>query len=321
MINWGIVGTGHIANKFAKAVTKVEDSNLLAVASRTLDKAKEFGTEYGAKKFYGSYEEMAADPEIDAVYISTPNTMHMENTLLFLKNKKAVLCEKPIAMNSEETKKMIDCARENGVFLMEAMWTRFLPVLKMAKEAVINGVIGDVKCVTANFGYALPEGYPDTGRLIGKELGGGALLDIGIYPLSFANWIMGKPKKIQSMIVNYHTGVDLTTAMQLMYEHGEMAILFCTFSADIETAARIYGTKGSIYLPKFYMGEEITIELQTGEMKHFKIPHRVNGFEYEIEEVNNCLKNKKLESDVISLDESYEIMKQIDEMLNGSYVL
>lgn len=218
-IRWGIIGTGTIANIFAADLLLVEDGILQAVASRGLEKAEAFGRKYKSVKSYGTYEELAEDPDVDVVYIATPHVLHKENTLLCLNNKKAVLCEKPIAINAIDTKEMIDCARANGVFLMEAMWTRFLPQIKWVREVIENGEIGDVRWIKADFGYAIGADYPSSGRLLNKELGGGSLLDVGIYPLSFVHMIMKKdPVKICSSLVIGDTGVDLAFVGHFIYD-------------------------------------------------------------------------------------------------------
>ncbi|MBC7959106.1 MAG: Gfo/Idh/MocA family oxidoreductase, partial [Vallitaleaceae bacterium] len=180
VIRWGILGTGTIANTFAGDLNLVKTGVLGAVASRGLEKAEAFAKKYGAAKFYGSYEELAKDPEIDAIYVASPHSQHKENTLLCLNHKKAVLCEKPFAINATEAAEMIECAKKNGVFLMEAMWTRFLPNIKYVNEIIEKGEIGAIRWLKADFGFALPEDFPASHRLLNKELGGGALLDVGI---------------------------------------------------------------------------------------------------------------------------------------------
>lgn len=314
-IRWGIIGTGTIANTFAADLLLVEDGILQAVASRGLEKAEAFGRKYKSVKSYGTYEELAEDPDVDVVYIATPHVLHKENTLLCLNNKKAVLCEKPIAINAIDTKEMIDCARANGVFLMEAMWTRFLPQIKWVREVIENGEIGDVRWIKADFGYAIGADYPASGRLLNKELGGGSLLDVGIYPLSFVHMIMKKdPVKICSSLVIGDTGVDLAFVGHFIYDQGEVATLFSAVQAETEQEVHISGTKGAIHIPNCWFGDEVTVTYANGEKQYRKIPRKGKGYTYEIEEVNKLLREGRLESDINPLDETLKIMRFADEI-------
>ncbi len=315
IIRWGILGTGTIANTFARDLLLVEDGILQGVASRDLEKAKAFGSQYGAVSCYGSYEELVQDPDIDAVYIATPHVFHKENSMLCLRAKKAVLCEKPMAINALEAKEMIDCARENEVFLMEAMWTRFLPHIKWVRELIEKGEIGQIKWIKADFGFGLNEDYPESGRLLNKTLAGGSLLDVGIYPISFVNMIMKRePIKKSTSLFMGSTGVDLSFVGHFIYDDGAVATMFSSVNVNSEQEVHIAGTKGSVYLPNCWFGDEAIVTYENGEKCHRKMPKKGKGYTYEIEEVNKLLKAGRLESENISLNESLRIMEFVDEI-------
>lgn len=321
IIRWGILGTGTIANTFATDLLLVESGVLQAVASRDLDKAKAFGSQYNSVSCYGTYEELAKDPEVDVIYIATPHIFHKENTILCLNHKKAVLCEKPFAINSEEVREMIDCARTNGVFLMEAMWTRFLPQIVWVREIIEKGEIGQVKWIKADFGFALSDDYPESGRLLNKELGGGSLLDVGIYPISFANMIMKKdPIQINSSLVMGTTGVDLAFVGHFIYDQGEVATMFSAVKTETEHEVHISGTKGSIHIPNCWFGNEVIVTYSNGEKCHRKMPIKGKGYTYEIEEINSLLRLGSLESDIMPLDETLKIMQFVDEISSKNKV-
>ena len=213
IINWGILGPGKIAKKFALGLSYVPNANLYAAASRSLEKAKDFSAEMGADKAYGSYTEMLNDPKVDAIYIATPHVFHYEHTLLCLKHKKHVLCEKPFAMNKDQVKEMIDFAQKQDTFLMEAMWTHFLPHFKYTKEVIKSGKYGKVLAMEADFGFDAP--FNANSRIYNKSLGGGSLLDIGIYPIFAALNFLGKPEKIEATakMTKTEVGLDHTGGM------------------------------------------------------------------------------------------------------------
>lgn len=318
-IRWGIIGTGTIANTFAADLQLIEGAVLQAVASRELDKAEVFGYKHQAIKSYGSYEALAADPDVDVVYISTPHVLHKENTILCLNHKKAVLCEKPMATNAEDTREMIDCAKVNGVFLMEAMWTRFLPQVQWVRDLIDAGEIGDIRWMKADFGFALEPDYPITGRLLNKALGGGSLLDVGIYPLSFVQMIMKKdPVKICSSLVMGATDVDLSCVGHFIYDQGEVATIFSSIQVTTEQEVHISGTKGAIHIPNCWFGDEATITYANGDIQHRKVPRHGKGYTYEIEAVNKCLKDGQLESAIHPLDQTLKIMELADQIYHLS---
>ena len=312
-INWGIIGPGNIAHKFAHDLMLSKTAQLYGVASRDPERAKNFGRKYKAVKHYGSYAELAADPDIDVVYIATPHTFHFENTMLCLKEGKAVLCEKPMGMNSGEVKAMIDEARSRNLFLMEAIWTRFIPGTIKMLELVHGGAIGSINFIRADFGFRAGPDRPE--RVFNKSLGGGSLLDIGIYPLYLALLLLGMPTDLKAMARMSKTEVDSFCAMLLDYRNGAKAVLESTFEADTPTEAYIYGEKGTIHMhPQFHHTQKLSL-FQEGELrKKFDIQYTGNGYYHEIEEVHNCLLNGKTESDKIPLSVSMDLMTLLDRV-------
>lgn len=313
-IKWGIIGLGNIANKFAQAVTKMEDCQLLAVASRTKEKAEEFGHKYGVtgEKCYGTYEELVKDEEVEVIYIALPHSMHKEISMLCLKNKKAVLCEKPVTLNEAEVLEVIQCAKENRTFFMEAMKTRFLPVHTKVKELIEQGTIGEVRLLQADFGFY--ETFDPENRLFNPELGGGALLDVGIYPISYSAFLLGNsPLSIKSSVYIGKTGVDENITVNLSYENGVEAQLYGAINLNTKREANIIGTKGIICVPRFSSGDRLILKVE-GKEEIYDFPFEINGFEYQIREVNNCLKDGKLESGIMSWKDSIEVMKILDKV-------
>lgn len=312
-VRWGILGAGSIAHKFATGFGGVEDGELYAVGSRSLEKANEFADKFNIPKRYGSYEELVSDPDVDAIYVATPHSFHKEHTILCLNAGKGVLCEKPIAVNAREVEEMVECARKNNAFLMEAMWTRFLPIYYKVEEWIEQGLIGDVHMVVADFGFRA--GINPEGRLFNPSLAGGALLDVGIYVVSLASLIMKKPPaKIVSMANLGETGVDEQSSVILGYDEGQMAILYTAIRTNTKQEARIIGSKGSIYIPSFWNATTAILEIPGQEDQVVEIPHLVNGYCYEAQEVNRCIKEGKIESDRMTWEESISIMKTLDEL-------
>jgi len=312
-IRWGILGAGSIARKFAAGLKVVAGSELLAVGSRSIDKARDFAVEFNIPKAYGSYEEMVKDPEIDVVYVATPHTFHKTHTILCLNNGKAVLCEKPFGVNAKEVEEMVDAARKNNLFLMEAMWTRFLPVMYKVRDWIADGAIGEVRMVTADFGFRA--NLNPQGRLFNLELGGGALLDVGVYTVSFAYMIFGgAPERITGMAHIGETGVDEQAAMILGYKNGELAILHTAIRTSTFQEARIIGTNGSIIIPDFWRATSATLKVDGRDEENVEIPFDANGYCYEAREVERCLREGKLQSELMTWDESISILRTMDEL-------
>jgi len=312
-IRWGILGPGRIAKKFALGLKYIPDAKLVAVGSRTHEKAAAFAAEFDVPFAYGSYEALVADSQVDVVYVATPHPMHHEATLLCLKAKKAVLCEKPFTLNERECQELVDCARRENVFLMEAMWTRFLPPMVLVREWLAQGLIGEPRMVMADFGFRTD--WNPAGRALNPHLGGGALLDVGIYPLALASMVFGgAPLKMVSQCHLGETGVDEQSAMVLSYPRGALAVLTCAVRTQTPHEARILGTEGSIYLPGFWHAEQATLTRSGKEPETFT-PVRVgNGYNYEAIEVGRCLRAGLKESPVMSLSESLATMRTMDTL-------
>ena len=311
-IRWGIIGAGHIAVKFATALNSLTDTELTAIASRSIDKAYEFAERFHVGKAYGSYEELVKDSDIDVIYIATPHTEHKKNASLCITHGKAVLCEKSFTVNQREAEVLITLAKEHKIFLMEAMWTKFLPVTRMVKQWIDEKRIGKVKYLQASFGFQSE--FNPSSRLYDLHLAGGALLDVGVYPISYATFLMGRmPDKVVSSAVLGRSKVDEMNAIILQYEDGTIAELSSSITGNIGTDATIVGEKGRIFVPTFWSAEKAELYDSNGKLvETYALPFTSNGFVYEIEEVNRCLREGKLQSDVIPHEETLAVMKLMD---------
>lgn len=311
-IRWGIIGLGGIANKFATDLLTVEDSELYAVASRTQDKADDFAKKFNATKAYSSYEDLANDSNVDAVYIATPHVFHKENTLLCLKNGIAVLCEKPFAMNSSEVSEMIDCAKANNVLLMEALWTYFLPHYRYVLDLIQKKEYGDILKLKADFGFK-PE-FDDTSRVIKKSLGGGSLLDIGIYPIFAGLSLLGVPKEIEASATFFDNEVDSSCSMIFHYPDNVEAHLKSTFLEGTPTEANLYCEKATIKInTQFHRPTNITIITQEKE-ETIDFDYSTIGYNFEVVHFNSLLKQGKIESDIMTFSFSKKLMKTLDKV-------
>lgn len=312
-IRWGILSTGRIAKVFARGLKFLPDAELVAVGSRTISSAKKFGAEFQIPRCHGSYQALVADPAVDIIYVATPHNLHRENSLLCLKAGKAVLCEKPFTINAGQAKTVIDFARQKRLFLMEAMWTRFIPAITKVRELVAQGIIGEVRMITADFGFH--GNFEEEGRLFNPAYGGGALLDVGIYPLSFASMILGTPTKITSLAHLGQTGVDEAAAIILEHAPGQLAVLTTAIRIDTPVEATIMGCKGRIRIhPPFIAPNKITISQTDKPDQVIEIPYDGNGYNYQAAEAMRCLRTGKTESEIMPLDESYQIMQTMDKM-------
>lgn len=316
-IKWGIIGLGNIANKFAQTVKVMETVELEAVASRSKEKSEAFGKLYDvqAHKCYGSYEELIKDESIDVVYIAVPHVFHKEISILCLKSGKGVLCEKPVTLNEGEIKEVINVAKDNKMFFMEAMKTRFLPINQKVKEIISQGVLGDIRLLQADFGFS--SAFDPKDRLYNKDLGGGALLDVGIYTISYSSFIFGNnPKDIKSNLYIGKSGVDECVSINIEYEEGKQSQLYAAINLDTVRDANIIGTKGRIRIPKFSNADAAYIFID-GKEEKIEIPFEINGFEYQINEVVNCINKGKLQSEIMSWKDSIEIMNIMDSVKNN----
>lgn len=313
-IRWGIVGTGNIAASFAKALNSMEDSVLKGVASRKDKRAREFADRFKIERAYGSYEDLAKDPDIDVIYIAVPHTEHKNVARLCICNRKAVLCEKPFTINSKDTEEIINLAKEYDVFLMEAMWTRFLPANIKVKQWIMDGRIGRVLHIKASFGFRAD--FDPQGRLYNPSLGGGALLDVGIYPLSYTTFLLDKvPDRILSSAVMSTTGVDEQNVFVFQYNNGILADLSSAISAETGHDALIIGEKGFIKVDKFWMAQSARLyDNNYRSLEEYNEPFKANGYEYEAAEVNRCLLKGLKTSPLNPLSETLSNMRLMDEI-------
>lgn len=311
--NWGIIGLGKIAHKFASDLDKLPQANLQAVASRSEEKAREFAFQYGANRFYGSYDKMLEDGNLDVVYVATVHIAHCDIAVKCLQAGIAVLCEKPFAVNSREVQKMIAAAKKNEVFLMEAFWTRFLPTILKTQELIDNGRIGRLRSIKADFGFKAD--FKPEGRLLNLALGGGALLDIGIYPVFLALLLMGKPEKIRSLAHLGSTGVDEEIGMLFHYVEGQMAHLHASIRTNTKTEAFIYGDEGVIHIQTRWHAPASMNLWRYGERpENFQFFYKGIGYYFEAEEVMRSLDEGKLESDLLPLSFSEDLMSVLDSI-------
>ncbi|MDC7233210.1 MAG: Gfo/Idh/MocA family oxidoreductase [Spirochaetales bacterium] len=314
-INWGIIGCGGIAKMFVSSIRAVENSNLFAVASRTPGKAKDFSGKHGIESYYSDYESLLQIDELDAVYIATTANFHFENVKLVLESGKSVLCEKPFTVNADELKELIQIACERNLFMMEGMWTRFLPAMVQLRELLDKGKIGKVKQLRATFGFQLADNINH--RLLDTSLAGGALLDTGVYPLSFANMVMKeKPVKVQALADIGESSVDEQSAYLLKYASGALGILDSTISAGVVSRAEVMGTKGSIQISDKFLGaDELILNRPGQEPLCMSFPYdKEASFKFEIEAASEAIRLGKLEHEIMSLSDSLQIIETMDKI-------
>ena len=311
-IRWGILGPGKIARKFATGLQVAPGAELVAVGSRTQEKAETFADEFNAPHRHGSYEALAADPDVDVIYVATPHPQHMDATLLCLEHGKAVLCEKPIAMNLRQAEKMVAAAREKNLFLMEAMWTRFRPAVRKAVELVDQGAIGAPELLTIAVGWG--SSFDLSSRLFDKELGGGILLDGGIYPISLASHFLGKPQAIASLAHMAPSKVDDQAGVVFSYESGAIASIAFSSRVTPHAIATLVGTEGRIeFHEDWHKPEGLTLRRKDGSTESFDYTlTEGNGYQYEAMHVMECLRAGKTESDIMPLDETLAVMETVD---------
>jgi predicted dehydrogenase len=311
IIRWGILGPGRISRTFAAGLSEAEGAELAAVGSRSAERAGAFAAEFGCARSWGSYEELAADPEVDAVYVGTPHTCHEQNVLLCLGAGKHVLVEKPFAINAEQTGRMIRAARENDRLLMEAMWTRFLPTLVRVREIVARGDIGEVRMVTADFGFRAP--HDPRSRLFDPALGGGSLLDLGVYPLTLASMLCGEPSEVRALANLGATGVDEEAAVILKHRGGELAVIHAALRFDTPRHAFILGTAGRIEIMfPWWASSQLRLQVRDQPEELLHLPHRGGGYAHEAEEFMDLVRTGARDSQVMPLAESLSIMKTMD---------
>lgn len=310
-IRWGIIGLGNIANKFATDLAEVENAELVAVAARNQQRADEFAVKYNSKKAYNSYAALAKDADVDAVYIATPHSFHKEHSILCLQHKKAVLCEKPLAMNLQEVTEMIAVAKENNVLLMEALWTFFLPHFRYVLDIVKSEELGKLKSLEADFGFFRE--FDTTSRLFKKEVGGGSLLDIGIYPIFAALATLGKPDAINANATFFENGADSSCTMSFYYENAK-ATLKSTLLEKTETEAVFTFEKATVKINRQFHEPTTVLIIQNNKEEVIKFDCETIGYNFEIEHFNQMLREHKKESTIMSFDFSVNLIKTLDKV-------
>ncbi|RME51029.1 MAG: gfo/Idh/MocA family oxidoreductase [Caldilineae bacterium] len=312
-IRWGILGPGNIAKKFATGLAALEDADLLAVASRSRERADAFADQFGAPRRYTAYEDLVNDPDVDIIYVATPHSYHMEHTLLSLDAGKPVLCEKPFAINAKQAQRMVDRAQEQGLFLMEAMWTRFLPHMQALKRRIEDGQIGQVRIIEADFCFN--SRVNPASRLYDPALGGGALLDVGVYPVSLAHWMLGDPARVATLAHLGETGVDEIAGMLLGYPEGALAVLTTAIRANTHHTATISGATGRIVVhERWWAPATFTVFRDGHEPEHVEPPLQGNGYNYQAAACMACLREGRQESDVMPWSDTLAIMRLLDQL-------
>ncbi|TQV81274.1 Gfo/Idh/MocA family oxidoreductase [Exilibacterium tricleocarpae] len=312
-IRWGILGPGKIAHAFAADFQYVADGRLSAVASRSTERARAFAAQYDIPFAYGSYGELAASPEVDAVYVAVPHSHHYEAASLCLEAGKAVLCEKPLTVNSGQAEALFALAERRGSFLMEALWSKFNPVIVHLGELIASGAIGEVRRIHCDFGFVAP---PDPGsRLRAPGLAGGALLDIGIYTLFLPHMLWGLPAQIDSHVVRGETGVDVQEQIILQWPGARMAVAEASLDSYYPTTGVISGTEGYIQLAApFFAGRELTLWREGSEPRQVRREFPGKGYQFQVDEVNACLRAERLQSRRHSWEDSLALCQTMDRL-------
>ena len=310
-IRFGIVGTGTIAHRFAEAIKNVPEASLAAVASRTKENAEKFGDEFGIPVRFDSYEKMAQSDVIDAAYIAVPHSGHITCSCLMMTGGKHVICEKPMAVNHREAQEMFDCAEKNNVLLMEAMWARLVPGTIKMLEIARSGALGDILGVQGSFCYTMDEDEMDH-HVFKSENGGGSLLDVGVYGLSFASWYLGKNVSDIKAFSTLYNDVDSHTAVLLKYGEDKIADISSAILLRKPNEGYIFGSEGYAYLKRFYAPQEIELSFNDGRHEKIAVPYKGNGFEEQIAHFCDCISKGLKESPVITREQTLYITEQMD---------
>ena len=311
-INWGIIGAGKIATKFATDLNTVSNSNFYAIASRNLEKAKAFGKEFHADIAYGSYEDLVSDSKIDAIYIATPHSFHKEHTMLCLNHNKAVLCEKPFAMNLKDVEEMIQLSKQKDILLMEAMWTIFLPHYRYVLDLLQKKHFGKVIKLEADFGFHPT--YDETSRVFDKSVGGGSLLDIGIYPVFAALSTLGQPNSIDAKAEFFTSGADSECTIVFNYDNAK-AYLKSTLLEKTNTEAIFHCENGTIKINgRFHQPSSVTLIDNQGQSELKTFDNKTIGYSFEIEHFSQLLRDGKTESDIMTFEKSKQLIGTLDHI-------
>uniref|UniRef100_UPI00404AF3F7 Gfo/Idh/MocA family protein n=1 Tax=Candidatus Planktophila sp. TaxID=2175601 RepID=UPI00404AF3F7 len=308
--SWAILGPGGIARAFAKDLALLDGHSIGAVGSRSLSKAENFAAEFGGKA-YGSYEELVSDPSVDGVYVATPHPGHHGNVIMALNAGKPVLCEKPFAVNAQQAQEMVDAASKNQVALMEAMWARFLPHYAKVREIVASGVLGPIQSIHADHGQRLAD--QGIARLIDPQLAGGALLDLGVYPVSFAHMILGNPTSITSSAVMTDKGVDAQTSMIFSYSNGAQAVLTTTMVEQTPCRAVVAGLNGWLEIDRtFYNPASMRVVQNDGSVTEYPSSYKGHGLREQAQVFAQLVASGALESEILSWKNTVDIVKSMD---------
>lgn len=315
-INWGIIAPGGIARSFATALNSISTARCYGIAGRSIERSRAFAQDFGFDRAFANYSELLADPKVDVIYIASPHSAHQEHALACIRAGKAALCEKPIAVNFAQTEEILNAAAEHNVFFMEALWTRFLPVYAVIREWLDEGLIGDVRLVQSSFGLRRP--FDAEHRLFNPNLAGGSILDLGIYPVSLVDWVYGEaPDSINATGRLGATGVDEEMAAILSYSDGRTAQISAALTTQTSHAAMIYGTHGHVKVHAPAHGSEaatLVINSHQSAGTTVSLPHAVNGYVFEAQEVQRCLHGGQLESKIMSWSTSARIIRILDEL-------
>ena len=309
-IRWGILATGGIAARFTEDLRLLPDAHVLAVGSRSRQAAQAFAEAHGIDRAYGSWDELAGDPDVDVVYVATPHSAHFAAAKLCLEAGKAVLCEKPLTLDLRTAQTLVGIARARGVFFMEAMWMRTNPVIRRLTEVLADGAIGEVTHVQGDFGLQGP--FPPDHRLRARELGGGALLDLGVYPVHFAHLVLGAPQTILAWASLGPEGTDQNTALILGYSSGAVAALHCGIVGETGQRATVTGTRGRVELSRPFFCPRSFVVVRDGVSQEVRLSVRGTGLVHEAEEVMRCLRAGLTESPLVPLSETLEVMRTLD---------
>jgi predicted dehydrogenase len=311
-IRWGIAGPGRIAEKLVEDFAVVDGARATAVGSRSLERAESFAVRHGLERAYGSYSELLADPEVDVVYVATPHPQHAALARAAVRAGKAVLVEKAFTATSAGAVEVVDLARSSGTFVMEAMWTRFQPAVVLLRELIEEGAIGEVRSVQADLG--VQRAFDPEDRLFALELGGGALLDLGVYVVSFAQMILGAPGSVMAVGSLFPTGVDAEAALLLGYPDGRSATLTTSLRNALPGQARVFGTKGWIdVLPRFHHPQTIVLQRGDSPPETMIRTHLGAGYAHQLIEVNDCLRTGRTESSVMPLDDTLAVQQVLQQ--------
>jgi predicted dehydrogenase len=313
-LRWGVIGTGGIAAAFVRDLAWLPDADVVAVGSRAQESADRFAAAHGLERGHASYEDLVGDDAVDVVYVATPHPLHVSAAMLAIEAGKAVLVEKPFTIDAGEAESLVSTARSRGTFLMEAMWTRFLPHMRRIRALLAAGALGDVRTVVAEHGQWFAQDAEH--RLFAPVLGGGALLDLGIYPVSFVSMVLGAPERVTAVSSPAFTGVDATTSILLEHAGGAHGVVTTSLEAAGANAVSISGTEARVVVePTWYRPAVFSLLSRDGAvLERFDEPHQGHGLRHQAEEVARCLRDGRTESDVMPLDETLSIMRTLDEV-------